>query len=63
MSAPSLTSSQNINGIYIPAGLLIVGTLIVKKEWTPFAALLAVALGALKFFNQRELCSRRYSET
>ncbi|KAK6067306.1 NADH-cytochrome b5 reductase 1-like protein 1 [Seiridium cupressi] len=52
MSATSLTSSQNINGIYIPAGLLIFGTLIVKKEWAPFAALLAVALGAFKFFTQ-----------
>lgn len=52
-SASSLTSSQNINGIIIPSGLLIVGTLIVKKEWAPFAVLLALALGGFKFFSQR----------
>lgn len=53
MSAPSLTSRQNIDGIYIPVGLLIFGTLIVKKEWTPYATLLALALGAYKLYQQR----------
>ncbi|KAF3021576.1 hypothetical protein G7054_g4825 [Neopestalotiopsis clavispora] len=51
MSASSLTSSQNLNGIIIPSGLLIFGTLIVKKEWAPFAVLLALALGSFKYFN------------
>lgn len=49
--AVSLLSSQYVNGIYIPAGLLVFGTFIVKSEWVPYAALLAVALGALKFYN------------
>ncbi|KAH6654619.1 NADH-cytochrome b5 reductase 1 [Truncatella angustata] len=52
-SASSLTSSQNLNGIIIPSGLLIVGTLIVKKEWAPFAVLLALALGSFKYFSQQ----------
>ncbi|KAH8673943.1 NADH-cytochrome b5 reductase 1 [Xylariales sp. PMI_506] len=52
MGGSSLTSRQNINGIYIPVGLLIVGTLIVKKEWAPWATLLGIALGSLKYFNE-----------
>lgn len=49
----SLTSSLNINGIYIPAGLLVFGTAIVKREWTPYAALLAIVLGVWKLYSQR----------
>ncbi|ORY69856.1 NADH-cytochrome b5 reductase 1 [Pseudomassariella vexata] len=52
MSDSSLTSSQNINGIYIPVGLLIFGTFIVKREWVPYAAIVAVAIGALKLYSQ-----------
>lgn len=55
MAAESLFASQYIHGIYIPAGLLVFGMVIVKMEWTPYAALLAVVLGALKFYNLREL--------
>ncbi|KAI4599697.1 NADH-cytochrome b5 reductase [Pestalotiopsis sp. 9143b] len=51
-AASSLTSSQNLNGIIIPSGLLIFGTLIVKKEWAPYAVLLALALGSFKYFSQ-----------
>ncbi|KAL7626213.1 NADH-cytochrome b5 reductase [Parahypoxylon ruwenzoriense] len=51
MSTPPLSSKQYFDGIYIPAGLLVFGTLIVKKEWTPIAALVAIALGALKYFR------------
>lgn len=40
--------------IYIPAGLLIVGTMIVKIDWTPYAALLAVVLGTWNYFSFRE---------
>lgn len=53
MSDESLVSSRNINGIYIPAGLLVFGTFIVKREWVPYAILLAIALGAWKFVDQR----------
>ena len=51
MSQPALTSRQYIDGIYIPAGLLVVGTYIVKQEWLPFAVAAALALGGLKFVN------------
>ncbi|KAK8138200.1 NADH-cytochrome b5 reductase 1 [Apiospora sp. TS-2023a] len=53
MSDESLVSSRNINGIYIPAGLLVFGTFIVKREWVPYAILLAIALGAWKFIDQQ----------
>lgn len=53
MSDESLVSSRNINGIYIPAGLLVFGTFIVKREWVPYAIILAIALGAWKFVDQQ----------
>ncbi|KAK3322583.1 hypothetical protein B0H66DRAFT_554735 [Apodospora peruviana] len=49
--AESLLSRRYFDGIYIPAGLLVFGTVIVKAEWTLYAALLAVTLGAWKYFN------------
>jgi cytochrome-b5 reductase len=49
-----LMSSQYVNGVYIPAGLLIVGTAIMKKEWVPFAVALAAVLGAYKVFSNSE---------
>ncbi|KAI1492077.1 NADH-cytochrome b5 reductase 1 [Biscogniauxia mediterranea] len=49
MGGPSLTSRQYFDGIYIPAGLLVFGTFIVKREWVPYAALLALALGVWKY--------------
>ncbi|KAI1417774.1 ferredoxin reductase-like protein [Hypoxylon sp. FL1857] len=51
MAALPWSSKAYIDGIYIPAGLLVFGTYIVKKEWTPAAALLAIALGFLKYFR------------
>ncbi|KAI0902196.1 ferredoxin reductase-like protein [Annulohypoxylon nitens] len=52
MATPASWSSKPyVDGIYIPAGLLVIGTYIVKQEWTPFAALIAIALGALKYFR------------
>ena len=44
-------SKQYINGVYIPSGLLVLGCLIIKKEWAPFAVALAVALGSFKVWN------------
>jgi len=51
--AEPLSSKVYFDGIYIPAGLIVVGTYIVKKDLLPYAVILAVALGALKFFNLR----------
>jgi cytochrome-b5 reductase len=39
------------DGIYIPAGLLVFGTFICKKEWTLYAVLLALTLGLVKFWR------------
>jgi len=48
---PALMSKQFIDGIYIPTGLLLVGVAIVKREWLPYAAALALFLGGWKFYN------------
>lgn len=40
-----------INGVYIPMGLLVAGCLIVKKEWTPYAVVLALVLGSWKAYT------------
>ncbi|GAB1320115.1 NADH-cytochrome b5 reductase [Madurella fahalii] len=47
----SLLARKFIDGIYIPVGLLVVGTVIVKREWTVYALLLGIVLGAVKFYN------------
>ena len=40
--------------IYVPAFLLIAGTFVVKRDWTPYAAVLAVAFGVYNFYALRE---------
>lgn len=56
--ADSLLARKYFDGIYIPSGLLVVGTLIVKKEWAPYAVLVAILLGSIKFYNSRMAQSR-----
>ncbi|KAH8588927.1 hypothetical protein B0O99DRAFT_343028 [Bisporella sp. PMI_857] len=46
-------SKKYIDGVYIPSSLLVVGCLIVKREWTPFAALLAFVLGGYKIWSSQ----------
>lgn len=46
-------SKQNINGVYIPSALLIIGVGIVKKEWLPFAAIFVALVGGYKFYASR----------
>ncbi|KAI0166057.1 hypothetical protein GGR57DRAFT_445055 [Xylariaceae sp. FL1272] len=53
MADDSLASRKYIDGVYIPAGLLLVGTYIVKSEWTAFAAVLAILLGAWKYMRSQ----------
>lgn len=48
-----LLSKENINGIYIPSVLLVVGTTIVKTEWVPYAVALAAVLSGWKVFSNR----------
>lgn len=49
-----LSSKKYVDGIYIPAGLLVVGVAIVKREWLPYAVLVTLALSAIKFWRTRE---------
>lgn len=58
-SKEPLSSKKYVDGIYIPAGLLVVGVAIVKKEWLPYAVLVTLALSAIKFWRSREF-SRCY---
>ncbi|KAH6664330.1 nitrate reductase [Plectosphaerella plurivora] len=50
MSEP-LSSRKYFDAVYIPVGLIIVGTIIVKREWTPYSIVLALALGGWKFLS------------
>jgi len=40
-----------IDYVYVPAALLVVGTLIVKREWAPYSVLIAVAFGTYNVYN------------
>ncbi|TVY45057.1 NADH-cytochrome b5 reductase, partial [Lachnellula occidentalis] len=51
----SLLSKSYVDGVYIPSGLLVVGCLIVKREWVPYAVALALLLGGYKVFSNRVL--------
>lgn len=55
----SLASRKYFDAVYIPVGLIIVGTLIVKREWAPYSVALALALGSWKFFSLREFSASR----
>jgi len=50
-SANAYLSKEYINGVYIPSGMLIVGCLIVKQDWLPFAVIIALVLGGIKIFS------------
>lgn len=41
--------------VYVPACLLVFGTFIVKREWTIYAAVIAIAFGAYNFHTFRKL--------
>lgn len=45
----SLFQRKYIDYVYVPAALLIFGTLIVKRDWVPYSALLALAFGIYNF--------------
>ncbi|EQL01366.1 nitrate reductase [Ophiocordyceps sinensis CO18] len=40
--------------VYIPAALLVLGTLIVKRDWAVYSALVALGLGAYNIWSFRE---------
>lgn len=47
----SFFSRAHFDSVYIPAGLLLFGTWIVKQEFIPYAAALALALGGYRFYD------------
>lgn len=55
---PALLSRENVEGIYIPSGLIVVGCLIVKREWVPYAIILAALLSGYKLLTGRESTHR-----
>lgn len=50
----SWLSRKMFDGIYIPVGLLVVGTIIMKRDWTPYAVVLALFLGGIKAYRMRK---------
>jgi hypothetical protein len=44
-------SKSYVDGVYIPSGLLVLGCLIVKREWLPYAIALSLALGGWKVYS------------
>ena len=55
----SFLSRAYFDQVYIPAGLLVFGTFILKKEFVPYAAALAVALGGYRFYDLSKVTYRR----
>ncbi|KAI9841015.1 MAG: NADH-cytochrome b5 reductase [Sclerophora amabilis] len=51
--ASSIFAPQYIHGVYIPSALLVVGTAICKKEWIPYAMIMALFFGSWKVYNNR----------
>jgi cytochrome-b5 reductase len=47
--------STPLHGIYIPAGLLIVGAAIIDRTYVPYAVGLALLLSGFKVFRGRKL--------
>ncbi|KAI4090375.1 MAG: hypothetical protein LQ344_004805 [Seirophora lacunosa] len=49
----SALSPQYVTGVYIPSALLLVGVAIAKKEWLPFAVIIAALLGGYRFYSSQ----------
>ncbi|BFZ59047.1 NADH-cytochrome b5 reductase [Saitoella coloradoensis] len=43
--------NEPMNGLYIPMGLVIFGTLLVQPSYTPYAVIIALSLGAFKVWR------------
>lgn len=49
----SALSPQYVTGVYIPSALLLMGVAITKKEWLPFAAIIAALLGGYRIYSSQ----------
>lgn len=56
----SALSPQYVTGVYIPSALLLVGVAIAKKEWLPFAVIIAALLGGYRFYSSRKFTAHRH---
>jgi len=52
-------SQANINGVYIPSVLLIVGVAIIKRDYVPYAVAIAALVGGYKIFASGPPSSRK----
>ncbi|ODA82812.1 hypothetical protein RJ55_01321 [Drechmeria coniospora] len=50
-SQDSWIARHYVDYVYVPASLLVVGTLIVKREWVAYSVILALVMGAYNFWN------------
>ncbi|KAI9734073.1 MAG: NADH-cytochrome b5 reductase [Claussenomyces sp. TS43310] len=55
-------SKKYVDGVYIPSSLLIVGCLIVKRDWLPYAVTLALLLGGLKVYSNSTCCPQIHAK-
>lgn len=53
-------TKKYVDGVYIPGGLIIVGCLIVKREWLPYAIVLSLLLGGYKVYSSSKDSKRLY---
>jgi hypothetical protein len=56
----ALLSKTYVDRVYIPSGLLVVGCLIVKREWVPYAVVVAALLSGYKLLGGTSKDSPRY---
>lgn len=47
----ALLSKSYVDSVYIPSGLLVVGCLIVKREWVPYAVVVAALLSGYRLLG------------
>jgi hypothetical protein len=47
-------AKKYVDGIYIPSALLVVGCVIVKREWAPYAVVVALLLSGYKLWSSSE---------